>query len=52
MILFFTRAKPTGGRRIVANLPSFYYLYTKARIQYVRDWDASNKRSYFTLGRA
>ena len=24
LILFFTRTKPTGGRRIVANLPTFY----------------------------
>jgi hypothetical protein len=50
LILFFTRPKPTGGRRIVANLPSFYRVYTRARVEDVRAWDGALGSDYFYAG--
>ena len=41
--ILFTRPKPSGGRRIVGNLASFYRNYTRARLDYVRQWDGGRR---------
>eukprot|EP00959_Pyramimonas_sp_CCMP1952_P102885 2151607-Pyramimonas_sp.AAC.1 len=43
-------AKPQGGLRPIALLPSIYRVYTKIRIVHVRRWAANHTRPYFALG--
>ena len=43
-------AKPQGGFRPIALLPALYRIYTKVRLQHVREWMATNSRPYFALG--
>eukprot|EP00959_Pyramimonas_sp_CCMP1952_P320621 6709675-Pyramimonas_sp.AAC.1 len=43
-------AKPQGGFRPIALLPSLYRAHTKVRISHVRAWAARSARPYFARG--
>ena len=42
-------AKPTGGYRPIALLPSIYRIWAKARVSWVRSWASQLCRSYLAL---